>query len=101
MQWLYCEQISIECVSSCSDDTCWVRVPSDSESALHAAHIPTAPLRNVAPQIAPPTKSDESQTKSVLPVFCPGYELVFPKGHNHFGSYPFGLHVTHTLPWSL
>jgi hypothetical protein len=86
--------------SSCSDDTCWVRVPSDSESALHAAHIPTVPLRNVAPQVAPSTKSDESRTKSVLPVFCPGYELVFPKGHNHFGSYPFGLHVTRTLPWS-
>jgi len=25
---------------------------------------------------------------------------VFPKGQNHFGSYPFGLHVTRTLPWS-
>ena len=31
---------------------------------------------------------------------CPGYHLVFPEGQNHFGSYPFGLHVTCTLPWS-
>ena len=51
--------------------------------------------------MVPSSKPDESQTKSVLPVVCPGYELVFPEGHNPFGSYPFGLHVTRTLPWSI
>ena len=73
----------------------------NAESALHAAHISSAPSRTVTSPSMPSPRPNRSRKGSKLAVAaCPGYRLVFPEGQNHFGSYPFGLHVTRTLPWS-
>ncbi len=32
---------------------------------------------------------------------CPGYTLDIPSGRSPYGIYPFGLHVTNPLPWSV
>ena len=58
-------------------------------------------LHGPASTVIHSSKSHDPHKKSKsASTICPGYALVFPEGQNHFGSYPFGLHATRTLPWS-
>jgi hypothetical protein len=86
----------------CSLLTCKIRNPSDAESVINESLI-TQP-----PTISPLNSSPATQNKSkprkepkASTISCPGYTLRFPEGQNPIGSYPFGLHLTLMLPWSL